>query len=263
MNNNIPYGVGEKIYTKATGGLPWPVKAGIVVGGVAGGGYLVYYLMTQLTGATGGSCTATGTPCNAAIQPYQETYQTCANQYSQYLDQYLKEDSANGTGLTTAQLDQLNYLSNCMNQASNSIANAARQFAPQNPMVIVAYFAGIAVVTAVGLIFGPRAVNTLKQSKNFNSGLNNGFQAQQAINDTGIQTRIEDGTISPDEASGLKSQYGTMTQDDINYSNQQIQGYVQDEIITADEGSTITEETTTAMEDDSTVTEDELSGLFE
>ena len=252
-----------KVYQKVTEGLPWPVKAGIIAGGIAGGGYLTYYFVSQLTGPSGGSCVAVGTPCNTAIQPYQATYQACANQYSQNLDQYLKEDSANGTGLTTAQLSNLNYLSNCMNKAANNIANTAKAYVPQNPLTIVSYFAGIAIVTAVGLYFGAKAVSILRASKNFGSGINNGFQAQQAMNDAGVQTDIENGTISTDEASGLNNQYGTITQDNINYSNQQIQGYLQDEIITSEEASTITEETTTAMEDDAAVTEDDLTGIFE
>ncbi|MEM3862242.1 MAG: hypothetical protein QW203_07165 [Thermoplasmatales archaeon] len=259
---NVISSTGEA-FNKATSGIPWPVKAGIIVGGVGAAGYLTYYLIQQLTGTQGGSCTTPGTPCYTAINPYAQTYQTCANEYAQNLSNYLAEDNKNGTGFTTAQLSNLNYLANCMNTASSNIANEAKKYAPQNPLVIVAYFAGIAIVTATSLYFGAKGVSILRKTKSFSAGINNGFQAQQAMNDAAIQTSVADGDISADEASGINDQYSSMTQENINYSSQQIQQYAADDIITQEEADAVDSEVSTAMEDDAAETEDELEGLFE
>ncbi|MEM3862233.1 MAG: hypothetical protein QW203_07120, partial [Thermoplasmatales archaeon] len=94
-------------------------------------------------------------------------------------------------------------------------------------------------------------------------GINNGFQAQQAMNDAAIQTSVADGDISADEASGIDDQYSSMTQENINYSSQQIQQYAADDIITQEEADAVDSEVSTAMEDDAAETEDELEGLFE
>ncbi|MEM0135761.1 MAG: hypothetical protein QXU18_11170 [Thermoplasmatales archaeon] len=54
-----------------------------------------------------------------------------------------------------------------------------------------------------------------------------------------------------------------MTQENINYSSQQIQQYAEDDIITQEEADAVDSEVSAAMEEDAPVTEDELEGLFE
>lgn len=241
----------------------WIWKLVAVIGGIGALAYLGYYLIKQETGPVGGSCNTPGTPCYTAIQPYYQTYQTCANQYAQYLSQYLKEDSANGTGLTEAQLTNLNYLTNCMNNASQNIAKVAKQYAPQNALDIVAFYATIAIATPIWLYFGAKAVNILRNTKSYNTGIKTGSQAAQAINDSGIQSYVDDGIISPDEAAGLKSQYSSITQNNVEDANSLIESYATDGIIEEDEVENTESEVDDAMEADATDTEDALSGVFE
>ncbi|MEM0159790.1 MAG: hypothetical protein QW393_03455 [Candidatus Micrarchaeaceae archaeon] len=259
---NVISSTGEA-FNKATSGIPWPVKAGIIVGGVGAAGYLTYYLIQQLTGTQGGSCMTPGTPCYTAINPYAQTYQTCANEYAQNLSNYLAEDNKNGTGFTTAQLSNLNYLANCMNTAASNIASEAKKYAPQNPLLVLVYFLGAGAAIAISLVGGAEAVKILRSTKSFAAGFNNGFQVQQAMNDAAIRAKIASGDISPDEASGIDDQYSSMTQENINYSSQQIQQYAADDIITQEEADAVDSEVSTAMEDDAAETEDELEGLFE
>ncbi|MEM4091094.1 MAG: hypothetical protein QXQ46_10235 [Thermoplasmatales archaeon] len=54
-----------------------------------------------------------------------------------------------------------------------------------------------------------------------------------------------------------------MTQDNINYSSQQIQQYAVNDIITQEEADAVDSEVSAAKEEDATVTEDELTGIFE
>ncbi|MEM3859329.1 MAG: hypothetical protein QW478_07970 [Candidatus Micrarchaeaceae archaeon] len=250
-------------FSKATSGIPWPVKAGIIVGGVAGAGYLTYYLIQQLTGPSGGSCTTSGTPCYSALAPYEQEFQTCANQYASNMNNYIAEDNKNGTGFTSAQTSILNYLANCMNTAAAKMASVAKQFAPQNPLLVLVYFLGAGAAIAISLVGGAEAVKILRSTKSFAAGFNNGFQVQQAMNDAAIRAKIASGDISPDEASGIDDQYSSMTQENINYSSQQIQQYAADDIITQEEADAVDSEVSTAMEDDAAETEDELEGLFE
>ncbi|MEM4067466.1 MAG: hypothetical protein QXV17_11495 [Candidatus Micrarchaeaceae archaeon] len=54
-----------------------------------------------------------------------------------------------------------------------------------------------------------------------------------------------------------------MTQDNINYSSQQIQQYAADNIITQEEADAVDSEVSAATEEDASLTKDELEGLFE
>ncbi|MCY0882211.1 MAG: hypothetical protein OWS74_09470, partial [Firmicutes bacterium] len=102
-------------FQSATSGIPWWGKLALVGSGIGIAGYIAYI---GVSGLVGNSCNNPGSPCYNALSTYVETYNTCANEYAKYLSQFLKEDSANGTGFTAAQLNELNNLQNCMNNAS-------------------------------------------------------------------------------------------------------------------------------------------------
>ncbi len=242
-------------FSEATQGLPWWAKAGIIAGGIGVAGYLAYYAIGQLTGPTGGSCTTPGTPCYEALQPYQQQFNTCSQQYATYLNQYLKEDSANGTGFTSAQLSQLNYLENCMNTAAGNIANTAKQYEPANVLDIVATFVGAGIFAALSLYGAGKFFSALKNNKPV-TGSGAGNAMKQAM----IRNSVENGEVSTDEAAGLESQLSDLTQQDVQGNDTMLNNYVTDEVITQSDAQIIAQEDETNMDDDTVETDDYLAG---
>lgn len=220
-------------FSEATEGLPWWAKGLIIAGAIGGGLYIVYYVSKNLvSGFTGTDCNQPGSPCYNALQPYVETYNICAKQYAYYLDLYLKEDAANGTGFTSAQLDQLNYLYNCMNDASKNIADTAKQF-NNNPLDTVAYFAGLALLS-VGVGYGLSAI-----IKALRTTPSNGSTFGSIIRNAMMRQKIANGEITVDQASGLVRQSSDLQNVDVTTNDAFYRNLAQREIIASEVADSI------------------------
>jgi hypothetical protein len=246
-------------FSYATEGIPWWGKLALIGGGVGIAGYLAYYTINQLTGPSGGSCTTPGSPCYNALQPYQEQFNECATQYNQYLQQYLQQDSANGTGLTTGQQDNLNYLTQCMNTAAGNIGKVAKQYEPENVVDILATDIGIAIII-VGASIGAgylfkKIYPTLKNNKPITgSDFANGSMQTQ------LRMGVDDGTITPDQAANLKQQLPNISQNDISTNTDTLNQMVADDVLTQDEADTLATEDEANIDADTTDTIDDFLG---
>ena len=248
-----------KGFSEATSGLPWWAKAAIIAGGIGIAGYIGYYAINQLTGPSGGSCTTPGTPCNQALQPYQQAFQICANEYAKNLQQFINEDNANGTGFTSSQLDILNQLASCMNNNASQISKIAKQFEPENPIDVAVTIIAAAVGAAIVLyISGKTAVYIFKSLKN-NKPVS-GSGAANALKQTAIRSNYEDGNISADQAAALEKQLPDMTQEDIQGNDEYLAGLQEDGVITQEEENILSSEDETNMELDTEDTVNELLG---
>ena len=248
-------------FSYATEGIPWWGKLALIGGGVGIAGYLAYYVISSLThpGPIGGSCTTPGTPCYEAMQPYQQQFNECALQYNQYLQQYLKEDSQNGTGLTTGQLDNLSYLTQCMNTAAVNMGQVAKQYEPTNPWEIVANAVYIAVgVVSVGIVGGSLFKTIYTTLKNNKPITGSGFA--NASKQTQIRMAVDDGTITPDQAAGLSQQLPEVSQSDISGNTQTLNEMAADDVMTQDEADALASEDADNIEAD---TEDTIDDFLE
>jgi hypothetical protein len=248
-------------FSYATEGIPWWGKLALIGGGVGIAGYLAYYAINSLVnpGPPGGSCTTPGSPCYTALQPYQEQFNECATQYNQYLQQYLQQDSANGTGLTAGQQDNLNYLTQCMNTAAGNIGKVAKQYEPENVVDILATAVGIAIVIAGAAIGAriafPKRYSTLKNNKPITgSDFANGSMQTQ------LRMGVDDGTITPDQAANLKQQLPSFSQNDISTNTDTLNQMVADDVLTQDEADTLATEDEANIDADTTDTIDDFLG---
>lgn len=205
------------------------------VGGAIGLGYVV---ITRLfPGATSAQCTTPGSACYSALQPYIQDYNTCAQQYASNLQAYLQEDNSNGTGLTQAQINNLNYLTNCMNNAANNIAKIAQQYNVDWASVVESLgtelIAGALILIGIKYL-GPELATVVR------SGATAASNMIQSI----IRGSVSNGTITANSASALADSLPTV--------NDAIQAYDQDLLTTlSEEGVTTAEEAATIISEDS------------
>jgi len=246
-------------FSNATEGIPWWGKLALIGGGVGIAGYLAYYTINQLTGPSGGSCTTPGSPCYNALQPYQQAFQICANEYAKNLQQYINEDNANGTGFTSAQLNVLNQLEACMNQNASQISKIAKQYEPENPLDVAVTIIAAAVGAAIVLYISGRTAIYIYKSLNNNKPVS-GSGAANAMKQTAIRSNYEDGNISPDQAAALKDQLPETTQDDIQANDDYLAGLQEDDVITQEEENILSDEDETNMEMDTEDTIDDYLG---
>jgi hypothetical protein len=176
--------------------IPWWVKAIIAGGAVGGIIYLGYEAVKSLSTPPGGSCNDPSSPCYQALQPYKEQFQICADEYAKDLDAFIKEDSQQGTSFTQSQLDTLNYLTNCMNQAAEKMAQVAKQYAPDTwPEIIegIIFVALVAVLAKYGL---SKYIEAKTKPRN-------GATAATVMYKAFIQDAVDTGIISSINASAL------------------------------------------------------------
>lgn len=189
------------------------VGGGIAVGVVAA----VYYSFNQ--GPSGGSCDCTkdpGSPCCQALTPYQQEYQTCANQYSALWAQIVQ----GGQAPTSAQQAELDSLKSCMDQAAKNIADTARNFVPQNAIQSLVDDIGEAIlVVAIGIA----AAYGLKGLGSFISARRASGQLKTTpATPAGIAALMTDGMIQYAAANSLitlNTAAGFRTSVDVNASN--------------------------------------------
>lgn len=228
------------------------VIAGIGILGAAG---VAAYAVSQLTGPVGGSCSTPGTPCYAALQPYQAEFQNCANTYAQDLKAFNAEDAKNGTGFTAGQLSELNYLTGCMNAASANIAKVAHQYAPTNAIAILSGAVGAAVLAA-GIGVGAGVFVKALRTRPINGG-----SAADALNNAVTRLDVQDGTITAEQASDLSSQLASQNSVDISDVSDYLNGLVEADIIDAETADALFSTLSDAMTADTDATVEELGAL--
>ncbi len=216
-------------YNKVSEGIPWWGKVLLIGGGIGGVIYLGYYFIKQYSGPLGGSCATPGTPCYTAVQPYYQAWQICATQYSTYLSQYLQEDSANNTGLTQTQLTNLNYLTNCMNNNANGMANQAHKYAPSDVMGVLASYIGTGIEIGIAVVTGAWA------AKQILSGIRTiprtGYSSSQVINDSILRFYAQNSKITPSTASAISNQYDDIVKTNISGDGTQLRMYYENDYI--------------------------------
>jgi hypothetical protein len=247
-----------KGFSEATSGIPWWGKAAIIAGGIGIAGYIGYYAVSQLTGPSGGSCTEQGSPCSTAVQPYQQAFNICANEYAQNLQQYINEDNTNGTGFTSAQLDVLNQLTSCMNNNASQIGKIAKQYEPANPVDVLATYIGAAIAAAIVLYLGGKTAVSIYLSLKNNKPIS-GSAAANAMKQVGVRYNYENGDISADQAAALEKDFPDITQSDIQGNDAFLTGLQEDSVITEEQDTVLSTEDGQYMEEDTTDTIDDLN----
>jgi hypothetical protein len=226
-------------------------EAIIAVGGVAGAVGIGYYAVTKLLAPP---C-APGSACYVAAQPYIEGYQICANNYASALKQYLAEDNANGTGLTQDQINNLNYLSTCMNQNAQQIASTAKQY-NVDPIATVLFWGGVVISVAlayVGLKLFKTEIVTLVRM---------GATGASKLFHTIVRAGVADGEINnASTANALINQLPDIENSTASLDATALNNLAQEEVITAEEAQNIISEDETALGEDETVTADVLQGV--
>jgi len=252
------YNAGVKTYNTVTQGLPWYAKFGLIAGVVGIGGYITYYAVSNVLGAPGGSCSNPGSPCYQALQPYKQQYQTCANAYQNYLSQFLQEDSKNGTGFTSAQLEVLQQEQNCMDNAAANIAKIAHQYEP-NYWQTLATDIGLAVVASATAYYGLKGAGAF--IRQLRTPPTTGGSAGADMMNANVRAGVTNGDISPESAAGFSRSIQVDVQPYyVNDINTEITvDYVNLDILTTAEADDLS----TVMTDD--VTEDfaDTLGLLE
>ncbi len=227
----------------------------VALAGIAGAVGIGYVVVTKLIpGASSAQCTTPGSACYSALQPYAQEYQTCANQYAANLQAYLQENNANGTGLTSAQITNLNYLTQCMNQAAQNMAKVAQQY-NVNPLAVLESWGTVIIEGALVIIgikyLGPSLVTVLR------SGATAASNALQSI----VRGSVSNGTVTADSASALSLSLPSVD-DTIQYYDQSLLDTLSIEgVITAEEATLVIDEDITNLVTDFTATIDELSSL--
>jgi hypothetical protein len=234
-------------------------KAALYAGGIAGALGLGYFAIKSFLqpGATGGPCTDPSTPCGASIQPWVQQYQNCANQYANYMNQFLKEDSANGTGLTQSQLSTLNTLQQCMDQAANNIATIAKQYTPTQVTAVLAYWGA----AALGIVATAYGIATIIKSLRTSNVPYSGAAVGNAIKNALTELAGKLGIISPESATALSNQLPTLASSDISDSNAFFDALSSAEILSVEDAVALADDEASAILDDASAVIDFLASL--
>ena len=240
----------------------WNIPSGVVeviVGVAAVGGAIVlgYYLIESLAnpGPVGGSCTQPGTNCYEAAAPYLSNFTICAQQYATYLQQYIQEDNAAGTGFTAAQLSVLSNLESCMNTEAGYLAGVAKQYAPTSGLTILANWVGIAVA-AVGAGLGIAAI-----VKVLRTVPKTGSATANVLKNATVENAVDTGAITSDSAASFQSDVSSYTTTDETDNATQINNYASQGLITDAEAADAIAVDDTAMAGDGADVEALLAGL--
>ena len=222
--------------------------------GIAAAAGVAVYAITQVTGPVGGSCSQAGTPCNTAISPYEQEFLKCSNLYFADLNEFIAEDAVNGTGLTVAQKDDLAYLKTCMDTAAANIAKTAHQYAPTQTMPLLVSFIGGAVLIGAAAVGVSSIIKTLRTTPN------SGASAANMANNSVMQGNVDNGIITPEQASSLTDDLTTMTTEDLSSFEDFTSLLVDADIITEETASALVTAAEAAMAEDEAVTDAALEG---
>jgi hypothetical protein len=230
------------------------LKAGVAVGAIVIVGAVAYKVIGSVTGPPGGSCSDTSSPCYQALQPLEQEFAACAQQYNTTLAQFIQEDSANGTGITSDQQSVLNQLTACMNTYAKQIATTAQGYGVNGLDTVLAYLGegGAGLLALVGL---GKFVQYYQTSPATGAG------AASVLNDATIQDAADAGEITAESASAFSSQLQSTTQDLISADQAALNDYVGAGILTADDAAQIAAADADAFEADAETVVSALEGL--
>ena len=234
-------------------------KIVIGVGAVAVVGGLSYYLISQLTGAVGGSCSTPGTPCYAALSGYQKALQTCANQYALEMQNIINANKASGAGITSAQQNILNQLSSCMEYNAAQIAKTAATFKPQDPLTILSKGIVEGILIAAGLVGASVFAYALIRGLTFYSGK----AAARVIKNSVIEKNVDENNITPEQASNLSNNIEATQSEAQGDSQEFMETLAEEDVISSEAATEAAAEESAAITTIDTDTENSLAGVFE
>jgi len=234
-------------------------KAVLYAGGIAGAIGLGYFALKSFLqpGTVGGPCTDPSTPCGAAIQPYVQQYQSCAQQYANYMNQFLQEDSANGTGLTESQTSILNALQQCMDQNASNIAAVAKQYTPTQVTSVLAYWGG----AAIGIVAAAYGIGTIIKSLRTSNVPYSGSAVGNAIKNALTELAGKLGKISPQSAAALSNQLPTLASNDVSDANAFFDALSSAEIVSVEDAVALADDEASAILDDTSDVVDFLESI--
>ncbi len=171
--------------------------AGIGAGATVIGG-LGYYFIKQTTSTVGGSCSTSGTPCNAALAPYQKQWSACFNAWQTVNNAVLKQGYQ-----TTEQTTLLAQYKSCMDYNAKQIAAVAKKYEPTN--AIGAFIAAMQPIAfdGVAIVSGAVAASILIKAlaRTQMRGLLSGTATRQAAQQATLEADVQENTITPEEAA--------------------------------------------------------------
>ncbi len=171
--------------------------AGIGAGAAVIGG-LGYYFINVNSTTVGGSCSTSGTPCNAALAPYQKQWAACFNAWQTVNNAVLKQGYQ-----TTEQTTLLAQYKSCMDYNAKQIATVAKKYEPTN--AIGAFIAAMQpiVFDGVAIISGAVAASIIIKTllKTNMRGLLSGTATRQAAQQSVLEADVQEDVITPEEAT--------------------------------------------------------------
>ncbi|MHB8552782.1 MAG: hypothetical protein ACYDAO_04260 [Thermoplasmataceae archaeon] len=227
----------------------------LILGGsaIAVAGGLGYYFIKQSTGAVGGSCSSSGSPCNSAISPYQTQFQDCANKYALVMTSIINANKASGSGITPAQQAILDQLTTCMNYNASQIAKVAHQYEPTNALTILVTSIGTAVVIAAALVGAGAFVSSVLKARAYT-----GSVASRNLQNAVIRQNVADVNMTPAMAGNVSADISATQSEIIATNVDTIDTMVADEVITEEVGVELADAIETAIAADDLEVEAEL-----
>ncbi len=232
-------------------GPKYVLYGGTVVGGIA----LGYYALRSLF--AGSSCTTPGSACFTAAKPYLDAWQICANQYAADLKQYYAENNTAGIGLTSTQLSNLQYLTDCMNMNAAAAGKAAIAANPSFTTIIQN------VLESWGgyIIAGVLAYKLITSLPSVITKIRSGSNVANALKQRVTQDAIDDGTITAASATAEITGTQTLAQDITTSNSSFFAELATADIIVAQEADMIISQDALTLADDEVAIEEALSLL--
>ncbi len=231
------------------------------LGGVAAiigiGGYAAYKIFNP--SVKGGDCKTAGSPCNSALQPYQQQLQACTDQYTQLITQIAQ----GGQAPTDAQKAALDQLRNCMDDASANIANVAKQFVPSSSIDTILADIGEAILISSVAYFGLKGlasfIKTLRAQGKVNTSSSNGAGMASQIADSSIMYAVDQGLINSSVESAWRQVVSDFSASNIVEVESFYQTLAVDSIITQDIASALISQYTASIAADANFAIESLS----
>lgn len=226
----------------STGTAKSVVLIGVGVASAIGVGYILYKLANP--GAVGGPCTDPATPCGSAIQPYQQEFQVCVNQYTQLMSQIVQ----GGQAPTPGQLAQLQQLRDCMDTSANNIARVANQYKPTSLIDVIELLAAGALVIAF-VKYGLPGIGSFYNSvkgRTVTTGTGGAGIAAVVFN-TSIQYAVKNNLLSTTQISAWESAVKGFTTEDIAASDAFFSSLAAQALLTQFEATNLATEYNNAM----------------
>jgi hypothetical protein len=127
-------------------------KIAIGAGAITVAGIATYEIINALSGT---ACSNPSSPCGKSISTCNQQMQAAYRNYTNYSNQFIQEDAADGVPMSGAQLSYLQTFLNEANTAAQCIAGITKANG-QSPLDIIATYAGKAILLALTIAVGVR-----------------------------------------------------------------------------------------------------------